>query len=160
MKIFFKGMTLIALMLVLTSCTENAPMDFDDQGAAPISDGVGDTLSEKMKSEAGDRVFFRYDSSELDSNSVATLNRQIAWIRSNNIKSITIEGRCDERGTREYNLGLGERRANAVAEYMHNALPNVTINVVSYGKDRPIEVSNASIEEAYRQNRVAVTVVG
>lgn len=152
-----------ALLCFLVSCADdNHQQGFEmENDTFGMANNEGEALSADLSAEAGDRVFFDFDVAELNSNAVYTLNRQISWVRAHNIKSITIEGHCDERGTREYNLGLGQKRANAVKEYLQSALPDVQLNVISYGKDKPIKVDdNASDSERYKQNRVAVTIIG
>lgn len=106
----------------------------------------------------GDRVFFGYDRYDLNSDAQRILQAQANWMRQYPNVRITVEGHCDERGTREYNLALGERRANSVKSYLVSmGVEPSRVNVVSYGKERPAIVgSNA---EAWAQNRRGVTVV-
>jgi peptidoglycan-associated lipoprotein len=111
-----------------------------------------------FQQQAGDRVYFAYDSYELDEASRATLSKQANWLQRYRNVRITVEGHADERGTREYNLALGDRRANAVKNYL--AAQGVTadrISTISYGKERP-EVQGSD-EESYSQNRRGVTVI-
>ena len=105
----------------------------------------------------GDRVFFDYDSAELDADAQELLQYQAAWFKEHNITSVTIEGHCDERGTREYNLALGEKRAQAVKNYLNGLAVFPVINTLSYGKERPAVVG--SNEGAWSQNRRSVTQV-
>lgn len=154
---------LCGALLFVVSCSDQTvqPEFVPEQGQEFNTFESSDALMTSFKSQAGDTAFFDFDRSDLNENAIATLNAQIEWIRRNQIKSITVEGHCDERGTREYNLGLGQRRADAVANYLRDGLPGVEINVISYGKDKPIDVVNAvSIDEVYRQNRVAIVKVG
>ena len=105
----------------------------------------------------GDRVYFDYDSAELDADAQELLQHQAAWFKEHNILVVTIEGHCDERGTREYNLALGERRANAAKDYMMTyGISGNRISVISYGKERP--VNSGSTPLAWSQNRRSVTV--
>ena len=105
----------------------------------------------------GDRVFFAYDSFQLDDDAKELLQDQAAWLKQYNKKSITIEGHCDERGTREYNLALGERRAKAVKDYlMTYGISGKRISVISYGKERPVNTESTPL--AWSQNRRSVTV--
>ena len=106
----------------------------------------------------GDRVFFDYDSAELDGDAKELLQAQASWLKQYNKTSVIIEGHCDERGTREYNLALGERRAQAVKNYL-NELVGVfpVVNTISYGKERPAVVG--SNDDAWGQNRRSVTKV-
>jgi peptidoglycan-associated lipoprotein len=104
-----------------------------------------------------DRVFFDYDSAELRPDAQATLGDIGAWLMAHPDTTVTIEGHCDERGTREYNLALGERRAQAVANYLAAAgVDSSRMQTVSYGKERPAMVG--SDETAWAQNRRAVFV--
>jgi peptidoglycan-associated lipoprotein len=105
----------------------------------------------------GDRVFFDYDSAELDADAQELLQYQAAWFKEHNITSVTIEGHCDERGTREYNLALGEKRAQAVKNYLNGLAVFPVINTLSYGKERPAVVG--SNDGAWSQNRRSVTKV-
>ena len=106
----------------------------------------------------GDRVFFEADSSELTQQSLATLEKQAQWLQTYNQYSFTIEGHADERGTREYNIALGARRAQAVREYLasRGIQPN-RMRTISYGKERPVAVCNDL--SCWSQNRRAVTVL-
>lgn len=107
---------------------------------------------------AGDRVFFAYDSSELTDEARDTLARQAEWMDYHSRARVTIEGHCDERGTREYNLALGERRASAVKSYlMALGVSSSRINTISYGKERPAVVGNS--DSAWSQNRRGVMTV-
>src|SRR5690606_4920176 len=129
----------LALALLTAACSStpdsdaNANMDGSATGdRAPLArndvifdNDMSDTATagtpgspEDLTAQAGDRVFFGYDSSELDSSSRATLEKQAAWLNQYANLNITVEGHCDERGTREYNLALGERRAQAVKNYL------------------------------------------
>jgi peptidoglycan-associated lipoprotein len=112
---------------------------------------------EDLTAQAGDRVFFGYDSSELDSEGRATLEKQAAWLQQYANMNITIEGHADERGTREYNLALGERRANAVKNYLISlGVAPARVNTISYGKERPAVLGTG--EESWSRNRRGVTV--
>ena len=106
----------------------------------------------------GDRVFFALDKSNLSSQSRAMLEKQAAWLKRYGSVSVVVEGHADERGTREYNLGLGERRANSAKDYLvaMGINPN-RIKIISYGKERPAALGHS--EASWRQNRRAVTVV-
>src|ERR1700758_1714490 len=111
-----------------------------------------------LEASAGDRVFFAFDRSDISPESQQILARQVEWLRRYPNVTVTIEGHCDERSTREYNLALGERRAQAVKNVLvASGIPASRISTISYGKERPIVVG--SNEEAYAQNRRAVTVV-
>ena len=111
-----------------------------------------------LRNVASDRVFFGTDEYSLDAQDRQTLDGQAAWLMAHPAVSVTIEGHCDERGTREYNLALGDRRANAAKNYLAARGVNAArINTISYGKERPIALG--SDEASWAQNRRAVTVV-
>ena len=110
-----------------------------------------------LASGVADRVFFATNKSVLTTASRDTLRKQAAWMRKNKDVTVTLEGHADERGTREYNLALGERRANSAKDYlMTYGISGNRISVISYGKERP--VNNGSTPLAWSQNRRAVTV--
>ena len=105
-----------------------------------------------------DTVLFGLDSSDVDSEAQGILLRQAQWLQRNPNVRVTVEGHCDERGTREYNLALGDRRANSAKNFLaSNGVDAARISVISYGKERP--AATGSDEAAYAQNRRAVTVV-
>ncbi len=135
-----------------------------EETIASSGDGDGDDgasimpgSQEDLIVNVGDRVFFAYDSAELDADAQELLQHQAAWFKQNNILSVTIEGHCDERGTREYNLALGEKRAQAVKNYLNGLAVFPVINTISYGKERPAVVG--SNDAAWIQNRRSVTKV-
>jgi peptidoglycan-associated lipoprotein len=103
-------------------------------------------------------VYFDYDSSALSGNAQGTLLRQAGFLNANPAVTITIEGHCDERGTREYNLALGERRASAARDFLlAQGVDRARIKVISYGKERP--VASGSTETSWSKNRRAATVL-
>ena len=111
-----------------------------------------------LEANVGDRVFFETDSSVIDSEAQATLERQASWLRQYGSVNVVVEGHCDERGTREYNLGLGERRANAAKNYLVGlGISPSRVSTISYGKERPSVLGHD--ESAWSQNRRSVTVV-
>src|SRR5215471_7384212 len=106
----------------------------------------------------GDRVFFETDSSDLTIQSRATLDKQAQWLANYNRYAFTIEGHADERGTREYNIALGARRAQAVRDYLASrGIDPSRMRTISYGKERPVAVCNDI--SCWSQNRRAVTVL-
>ena len=110
-----------------------------------------------LASGVADRIFFATNKSSLTTASRATLRKQATYLRKNKNLSVTIEGHADERGTREYNLALGERRANSAKDYlMTYGISGKRISVISYGKEKP--VNPASTPLAWSQNRRSVTV--
>ena len=129
--------------------TADVPSDYE---------GVYPGSQEDLIVNVGDRVFFAFDSFELDADAQELLQDQAAWLKQYNKSSITIEGHCDERGTREYNLALGEKRAQAVKNYLNGLGIDISsLSTISYGKERPAVVG--SNDAAWGQNRRSVTVV-
>ena len=119
------------------------------------------TVEEKLASElveVGDRIFFGYDESIITDESADTLQQQYLFLTRNPELSITITGHCDERGTREYNLALGERRASAAKNYLISlGISSNRISVISYGKEKPTVEGHD--ETAWNQNRTAITFI-
>jgi len=141
------------------------PMGADGSGVDGGADqygGVGRTgpgsRADFLQNVAADRVLFATDSHTLDGEARSILDTQAAWLMRNSAVTVTIEGHADERGTREYNLALGDRRANAAKNYLAaRGVPAARMNTISWGKERP--VAEGSDESAWAQNRRAVTVV-
>lgn len=114
-------------------------------------------VTKKFNSETTPVVYFAFNSSSLDASAKEALKGQIDWLKANPRALIVIEGRCDERGTREFNLALGERRANVARSYMvANGIAADRIKTISYGKEKPVVAG--SNEEAWAKNRNATTV--
>ncbi|MGZ9811314.1 peptidoglycan-associated lipoprotein Pal [Pseudoroseicyclus sp. H15] len=128
-------------------------------GVTTLPGGPGDPNSpEYFNQVVGDRVFFAVDQSTLSDAAKATLNGQAQWLQSHPEYLAVIEGHADEQGTREYNVALGARRANAAREYLISlGIAPTRLRTVSYGKERPVAV--CSDEACYSQNRRAVTVI-
>lgn len=157
---------IVILALPLVNCAHK-PSQAEMSALPPPADGSGTFSGEDegpgsqtdLRRTAGsDRVFFALDSNVLDARAQDTLRRQAGWLASYPAKSISIEGHCDERGTREYNLALGERRANAAKNYLATlGVDPARMSIVSYGKERPD--ATGSDEQSYALNRRAVTVV-
>jgi peptidoglycan-associated lipoprotein len=149
-------------VMVLAACSSSNP----DAGAvAPISGGPGGLSArggpgsqEDLAQTAGDRVFFEYDRTDISPEAQQILQRQAQWLRRYPNVAVTIEGHTDERGTREYNLALGERRAQAVKNVLTAlGIPGGRIQTISYGKERPAVPH--SDDSSYAQNRRGVTTV-
>ena len=157
-----KAIGLVGVVLLLAACgsTPPAPPPGPPGPGGPPS-GAGAVVpgsQQDLAQTAGDRVFFAFDRSDISPESQQILERQAAWLQRFPNVSVTIEGHCDERGTREYNLALGERRASAVKNVLVAAgIPASRIATISYGKERPIVLG--SDEQAWAQNRVAITTV-
>ena len=118
---------------------------------------TGEETVKYLATGVPDRVFFATNKSVLTTASRDTLRKQAAWLRENKSINVSIEGHCDERGTREYNLALGERRANAAKDYlMTYGISGNRISTISYGKERPVNSGSGPL--AWSQNRRSVTV--
>ena len=116
------------------------------------------SLMSEFQRNVGDRIFFALNRSDLSHDSKALLNKQAAWLNKNSHVKATIEGHCDERGTREYNLALGERRAEAVRKFLvGQGIEASRLETISYGKEKPAVVGDN--EAAWAQNRRAVTII-
>ena len=150
---FKKLMLVVFASFALTACA--ATKKSTSQLQSDVYTGT-DTV-EYLATGVKDRVFFATNKSTLTTASRDTLRKQAAWMRKKSDVSVVLEGHADERGTREYNLALGERRANAVKDYlMTYGISGSRISVISYGKERP--VNSGSTPLAWSQNRRSVTV--
>jgi peptidoglycan-associated lipoprotein len=151
-----QGLKLAAVLAVALSMGACANKNLGADGAMASSATPGS--QQDFVVNVGDRVFFESDQTELSPQAIATLEKQAQWLQSYNRYSFTIEGHADERGTREYNLALGARRANAVKEFLvSQGVSTGRVETVSYGKERPI--CTESSESCYAQNRRGVTTV-
>ncbi|MGH6916542.1 MAG: peptidoglycan-associated lipoprotein Pal [Geminicoccaceae bacterium] len=166
------SLRMLAVALLLAGCSST---EDDTAGAAGSGMAAGDAsrsgiassglpgepvpgTQEDLEVSVGDRVFFAYDSAVLSPIATQTLDRQAAWLKQYPDIVLTVEGHTDERGTREYNLALGDRRANAVKNYLVALdIEPVRILTISYGEERPAEAGND--ETAWANNRRAVSVV-
>ena len=149
-----------ALLAACESAPETAATNTGTGAAAQPAKTVGIVPGSEQDfiANVGDRVFFDYDKYSVRADAKATLDKQVAWLKKYPTYNITVEGHADERGTREYNLALGERRANAIKEYLvGNGLPASRVKSISYGKERPVALG--SNEAAWSQNRRGVTVL-
>ena len=150
----FRNILLVTLAcLALSACATQKKSTGQMQGDVY----TGTDTVEYLASGVPDRVFFATNESILTTKSRDTLRKQAAWMRKNSDLTFVIEGHADERGTREYNLALGERRANAAKDYlMTYGVSGNRLSVISYGKERP--VNSGSNPLAWSQNRRSVTV--
>jgi peptidoglycan-associated lipoprotein len=125
---------------------------------AATSAGIVPGSQEDLVANVGDRVFFDFDRATLTTDARATLDRQAGWLGKYQQVSVQVAGNCDDRGTEEYNLALGQRRANSSRDYLvARGVPGSRISTISYGKDRPTALGDN--EEAWAQNRNAITSV-
>lgn len=167
--------SLLAVLVLVTACTSTAK-DTDSvttdgslgmSERAPITDmeatmqeptGPAAGTQQDFVINVGDRVFFGYDQYDLTSEARSQIEQQVRWLKQYPNLNVTVEGHCDERGTREYNLALGEKRAMAVRNFMIAlGISPSRIQTISYGKERPAVLG--SDESSWAQNRRAVTVV-
>jgi len=142
--------------------TSTEEIEITDNTATPIQmDEVELTVEEKLSSElidVGDRIFFGYDETTISDESAGTLQKQYQFLNRNPDLSVTITGHCDERGTREYNIALGERRASTVKNYLISlGIDANRIAVISYGKEKPTVEGHD--DWSWAQNRTAVTFI-
>jgi peptidoglycan-associated lipoprotein len=144
---------------VVGADTRSSIVESGNVGAAEVA-AVDPVMSfqEKLVQQAGDRVFFDFDKAVVRSDGEETLRMQATFLKQNPGLTMTIAGHCDERGTREYNLALGERRANAARNYLISlGISPGRLSTISYGKERPIVLGHN--EAAWAQNRVGVSQV-
>jgi peptidoglycan-associated lipoprotein len=150
----------LAALALLGACSNNADQSSAATGAGSATTAAGPRpgSQEDLVANVGDRVFFDTDRSSIRADQRATLDRQSRWLGQYPQVQVALEGHADERGTREYNLALGQRRANAARDVLvAGGVAPARITTISYGKDRPAALG--STEEAWAQNRRAVTVV-
>ena len=165
-------MACLAGVALLTACGSDSNADKNGAGGANGAGGFGaggtggagsagratPGSQEDLVQSAGDKVFFDSDKSTLNDKALATLDRQSSWMQQNPNVQVWIAGNCDERGTEEYNLALGQRRANADKAYMMaHGVAATRMETISYGKARPVDPGTGP--EAYAQNRNAITSV-
>lgn len=153
-----QALAVVSALFLLAACDSSSSGSGDQSGYGSGQNGSGATGYLDPAGTVGDRVFFALDSSVLSSEAQATLGRQADWLKSNGSVNVVVEGHCDERGTREYNIALGERRASAAKSYLLSVGVDANrVSTISYGKERPAVMG--SDESAYSQNRRAVTVI-
>lgn len=150
---------LMAALALLGACADKTNTGAaTGSGASATTGGAVAGSQEDLVANVGDRVFFALAENSLSSDARATLDRQAAWLARYPQNSIQLAGNCDERGTTEYNLALGQRRANAARDYLvARGVSSARISTISYGKERPTALG--SDEQAYGQNRNAITSV-
>jgi peptidoglycan-associated lipoprotein len=169
-------MACLAAAALLAACGSDSSSDKNGMGGANGANGAGGMggmggmgaggpggranpgSEEDLVQSAGDRIFFDTDRSTLTDQARATLDKQSAWLQQYPNVSVWVAGNCDERGTEEYNLALGQRRANADKAYlMAHGVAATRIETISYGKSKPIDPGTGP--EAWAQNRNAITSV-
>ena len=153
-KTIKNGFLILVACLVLTAC---ATKKTETMGQLQGDVYTGSDSVEYLASGVADRVFFATNETVLTTASRETLRKQAAWLRKNSDITVVLEGHADERGTREYNLALGERRANSAKDYlMTYGISSDRISVLSYGKERPVDSGSNPL--AWSKNRRSVTV--
>ena len=147
----------LAAVALLAACADKNEGASTGAGAATTAGPVPGS-QEDLVANVGDRVFFDFDRSTLRSDAQATLDRQASWLGKYQQVNVQVAGNCDDRGTQEYNLALGQRRANASRDYLvARGVAGSRINTISYGKDRPTALGDN--EQAWAQNRNTITSV-
>jgi peptidoglycan-associated lipoprotein len=149
---------LVATLAVAGCASKKVPNNAADLGLGGGAGAATPGSSQDFTVNVGDRIFFDTDSSVIRADAQATLSRQAQWLGQYSSYSITLEGHADERGTREYNLALGARRAAAARDFLvTRGVPGNRIRTISYGKERPVAVCDDI--SCWSQNRRAVTVL-
>ena len=155
-----KFASLFAAVLFVAACADDTTM-VSNEGSSMTTESTGQVAAgspEDFLVNVGDRVFFGYDRYDLTAAARATLERQAQWLQRYPNRRLVVEGHADERGTRVYNLALGERRANAVKNYLVAVgVSPSRVTTISYGKEQPAVLG--ATEAAWAQNRRGVTVV-
>jgi peptidoglycan-associated lipoprotein len=147
-----KAIAAFAALAIVAACSSS------EQAPPPAGTAVTPGSIADFRQNVGDRVYFDTDMSSIREDGRATLAKQAEWLKKYTNYPILIEGKCDERGTREYNLALGERRANAVRQYLvAQGIPADRVKTISYGKERPEVVG--SDEGSWARNRVGITAL-
>lgn len=160
MKLKVLAVLAVASALAACSSTPETNQGQSSGGAPPVAAPSGPAAGSQQEfvQTVGDRVFFALDSYALDAQAQQVLRRQAAWLQQYTQYSAVVEGHADERGTREYNLALGERRANAARNYLVSlGVPANRLTTVSYGKERP--TCTQANERCWAQNRRGVTTL-
>ena len=157
MKLF--PMVALVAAVALAGCADEAPPPADPNTSGNAgAGGPAPNTVEYFNQVVGDRVFFATDQHTLDAQARSTLQRQAEWLQINGATSVTIEGHADERGTRQYNLALGARRANSVRQFLiGQGVPASRLRAVTFGKERPVAL--CSDAGCWSQNRRGVSVV-
>lgn len=146
----------IAGVALLGACSNQATTTAGT--GSPASNSIVPGSQEDLVANVGDRVFYDFNAATLRADARGTLDKQSAWLAKYGSANVQVAGNCDERGTEEYNLALGQRRANAAASYLKaQGVAAARLTTISYGKDRPM--AQGSDEQAWSQNRNAITAL-
>jgi len=167
MRLIIPGLVVAAFVLAACSSTGDESANSGSTGASSSSGGEQTATApsgpkpgtlEDLEVNVGDRVFFDFDKSNLSPDARTAVERWAAWLKTYPANKVVIQGHADERGTREYNLALGERRADSARDYLVSlGIDSNRVSIVSFGKERPAVVG--SNERAWAQNRRAVIVI-
>ena len=171
-----KILALLASVALVSACAQDQDISSGSSGAGKVASTTGSSSSssgssagvgssalkpgskEEFVAEVGDRVFFDYDQSSFKKEGIETLKRQARFLIANQNITVTIEGHCDARGTREYNLALGERRAYSVKSFLTSlGVEDSRISIISFGKEKLQSLENN--EKAWAQSRTAITTL-
>ena len=157
----YKAFGFLAALALVSACADKNASTGASTGGGASASSMGSATpgsQQDLVANVGDRVFFGYDQNNLSSDARATLDRQAQWLQRYPQVTVQMAGNTDERGTEEYNLALGQRRANAARDYLvAQGVSGSRISTISYGKERPAAVG--SDEQSYAQNRNAITSV-
>lgn len=159
------ALSAVAALMLLAACTTKpqaaaeTPPPASGYSSAPMTQSsIIPGSAEDLRVNVGDTVHFEYNKSDVRDDDRSTLQHQAAWLQKYPQVRVTIEGHCDERGTREYNIALGARRANAVKEYLVSlGVSTGRVDTISYGKERPM--CTESDEDCWAKNRRGVTTI-
>jgi len=158
---FFGSLKVAGLLLVastLAACSTTEPPTAPVTPTQPSASAIKPGTAEDFRVNVGDTVFFDLDQHALRADAQVVLQKQAAWLQKFPAVKLVVEGHCDERGTREYNLALGERRANAVRNYLTSlGIPAARVQTISFGKEKPVVVG--SNEQSWAQNRRGVLAI-
>ena len=147
-----------AAVAMLAACATPPTAATSGSGTTVATAGVVPGSQEDLVKNVGDRVFYAFNKSTLSADAHATLTKQADWLKQYMQNNVQIAGNCDDRGTEEYNIALGQRRANAARDYLvAKGVAGSRITTISYGKDRPTAMGDN--EQAWAQNRNAITSV-
>lgn len=153
-----KQITLAFLAILTLSGCKTGSRSSTENNAAVLETAHESSLAAEFEKHAGDKVFFHFNKSDVSAKAKETLHKQAEWLKKHSTVKATIAGHCDDRGTREYNLALGERRATAVQNFLlTQGIEAHRLDTISYGKEKPAVVGND--EAAWSHNRRAVTEV-
>lgn len=148
----------LAAVALVAACAHKETAATQQGTGAAATSGPAPGSEEDLVANVGDRVFFDFDKAILKADARATLDRQAAWLQKYGSVSVQVAGNTDERGTEEYNLALGQRRANSAADYLKaRGVSGARITTISFGKDRPTCLEHT--EQCWAQNRNAITSV-